>query len=308
MDGCQADGDDAGLSPPRPSRLGALRHRRVGSPGRADRLRRLWREDQRGVRRRTRSTSPPGICCAIACRAAGERYDAETGLMYLNARYYDPVFGRFISPDDLDPVLPGVGTNRYAYAENDPVNKADNNGHVAKSPSKDQDKADPAKAKDTKLAQVAAPAPLPLPLPPVAIPGTKENKQFVKQATGVLNAIGDAISRLGAAAAGKTDTSGTAATPPDPEKDDNEKETKQEDRSVEFGRNTNQEYHSTRHVEAAKMDVAKVQEAIRNDLAKTNVPIGHTISRSITVDGRTISYNAFGRSKDVVNVGRITVK
>ena len=61
----------------------------------------------------------------------GERFDPETGLLYLHARYYDPAFGRFISPDDWDPNLPGVGTNRYAYAENDPVNKADNNGHIA---------------------------------------------------------------------------------------------------------------------------------------------------------------------------------
>ena len=38
---------------------------------------------------------------------------------------------RFISPDDMDPTLPGVGTNRYAYALNDPVNKADPNGHNA---------------------------------------------------------------------------------------------------------------------------------------------------------------------------------
>ncbi len=59
----------------------------------------------------------------------GERHDPETGLIYLNARYMDPIFGRFISPDDWDPVLEGVGTNRYAYAGNDPVNKADNNGH-----------------------------------------------------------------------------------------------------------------------------------------------------------------------------------
>ncbi|MER9651848.1 RHS repeat-associated core domain-containing protein, partial [Mesorhizobium sp. M0199] len=54
----------------------------------------------------------------------------ETGLLYLNARYMDPVLGRFISPDDWDPTLPGVGTNRYAYAQNDPVNKSDANGHV----------------------------------------------------------------------------------------------------------------------------------------------------------------------------------
>jgi RHS repeat-associated protein len=59
----------------------------------------------------------------------GERPDVETGMLYLNARYYDPALGRFISPDDWDPTLPGVGTNRYAYAQNDPVNKADANGH-----------------------------------------------------------------------------------------------------------------------------------------------------------------------------------
>jgi RHS repeat-associated protein len=59
----------------------------------------------------------------------GERVDPETGLNYLNARYYDAALGRFISPDDWDPTLAGVGTNRYAYAGNDPVNKSDANGH-----------------------------------------------------------------------------------------------------------------------------------------------------------------------------------
>lgn len=37
---------------------------------------------------------------------------------------------RFISPDDWDPTMPGVGTNRYAYSGNDPVNKSDPNGHI----------------------------------------------------------------------------------------------------------------------------------------------------------------------------------
>jgi RHS repeat-associated protein len=59
----------------------------------------------------------------------GERTDPETGLNYLNARYYDAALGRFISPDDWDTTLAGVGTNRYAYAGNDPVNKSDPNGH-----------------------------------------------------------------------------------------------------------------------------------------------------------------------------------
>jgi hypothetical protein len=37
---------------------------------------------------------------------------------------------RFISPDTMDPTIEGVGTNRYAYSGNDPVNKSDPNGHA----------------------------------------------------------------------------------------------------------------------------------------------------------------------------------
>jgi RHS repeat-associated protein len=59
----------------------------------------------------------------------GERHDAETGLLFLNARYYDPVLARFISPDTYDPQKPGVGMARYTYALNNPVNMADPNGH-----------------------------------------------------------------------------------------------------------------------------------------------------------------------------------
>jgi RHS repeat-associated protein len=58
-----------------------------------------------------------------------ERYDAETGLQYLHARYYDPLLGRFLSPDTLDPIEDGVDINRYAYAHNDPINLSDTNGH-----------------------------------------------------------------------------------------------------------------------------------------------------------------------------------
>jgi RHS repeat-associated protein len=59
-----------------------------------------------------------------------ERYDAETRLQYLHARYYDPDLGRFLSPDTWDPILAGVDINRYAYAANDPVNLSDPNGHL----------------------------------------------------------------------------------------------------------------------------------------------------------------------------------
>ncbi len=58
----------------------------------------------------------------------GERKDAAAALHYLNARTYDPGLAMFVQPDWLDPTVPGVGTNRYAYAGNDPVNLSDPGG------------------------------------------------------------------------------------------------------------------------------------------------------------------------------------
>ena len=50
--------------------------------------------------------------------------DDDTGLYYLNARYYSPKWRRFISPDDtsyLDPENVN-GLNLYCYCGNDPIN------------------------------------------------------------------------------------------------------------------------------------------------------------------------------------------
>ncbi len=47
--------------------------------------------------------------------------EATTGLVYLNARYYDPVASRFISPDPLmNPTDPKT-LDAYRYADNNPV-------------------------------------------------------------------------------------------------------------------------------------------------------------------------------------------
>jgi RHS repeat-associated protein len=67
-------------------------------------------------------------------RYRGYYYDRETGLYYLNARYYNPEWRRFISPDDtsyLDPENVN-GLNLYAYCYNDPVNYADPSGNDSK--------------------------------------------------------------------------------------------------------------------------------------------------------------------------------
>ena len=61
----------------------------------------------------------------------GYRYDTETGLYYLNSRYYDPETGRFINADDVsnigaDGML--LGHNLYAYCDNNPISRIDVNG------------------------------------------------------------------------------------------------------------------------------------------------------------------------------------
>lgn len=66
-------------------------------------------------------------------RYRGYYYDEDTGLYYLNARYYNPEWRRFISPDDtsyLDYKTPN-GLNLYCYCNNDPINYADPSGHLA---------------------------------------------------------------------------------------------------------------------------------------------------------------------------------
>lgn len=63
-------------------------------------------------------------------RYRGYYYDEETGLYYLNARYYDPEIGRFISPDSLNYLSPESinGLNIYAYCKNNPVMHIDPSG------------------------------------------------------------------------------------------------------------------------------------------------------------------------------------
>lgn len=58
-------------------------------------------------------------------RWRGLPYDAETGLYYVRARYYDAETGRFLSEDPIG--LDG-GINQYAFGGNDPINHRDPSG------------------------------------------------------------------------------------------------------------------------------------------------------------------------------------
>ena len=59
-------------------------------------------------------------------RYRGYFYDEETGLYYLNSRYYDPATGRFLNADIYVSTGQGLGGyNMYAYCRNEPVFRKD---------------------------------------------------------------------------------------------------------------------------------------------------------------------------------------
>lgn len=68
-----------------------------------------------------------GIAARNPIRYRSYYYDEATKLYYLNARYYNPEWRRFISPDDTAYLELGTpnGINLYVYCNNDPVNYAD---------------------------------------------------------------------------------------------------------------------------------------------------------------------------------------
>jgi RHS repeat-associated protein len=73
---------------------------------------------------------PNGVVLAASARGnpylfTGRAYDAESGLYYYRARYYDYATGRFLQPD---PTGYGDGLNLYSYCANNPFNFSDPSG------------------------------------------------------------------------------------------------------------------------------------------------------------------------------------
>ena len=66
-------------------------------------------------------------------RYRGYVYDDETGLYYLQSRYYDPVTGRFINSDSIQ-IASNTNnvlmSNMYTYCANNPVRHVDPNGEL----------------------------------------------------------------------------------------------------------------------------------------------------------------------------------
>lgn len=77
-----------------------------------------------GEERYSQNSTPTGQ------RFTGQRWDEGLGLYDYNARYYDPVNGRFISADTIVPDHAGPQSlNRFAYVVNNPIKFTDPSGH-----------------------------------------------------------------------------------------------------------------------------------------------------------------------------------
>ncbi len=71
----------------------------------------------------------------------GHIKDSATGLNYMQARYFDPLIGRFLSTDPIgfSPKRPEM-FGRYTYVNNDPVNGVDPTGMVVELTGSDADR------------------------------------------------------------------------------------------------------------------------------------------------------------------------
>ena len=77
------------------------------------------------------SSQPNHIANVNPIRYRGYYYDTESGLYYLQSRYYDPVTCRFINADNqLTTGSDMTGLNLFAYCGNNPVNRIDPDGEA----------------------------------------------------------------------------------------------------------------------------------------------------------------------------------
>lgn len=76
---------------------------------------------------------------------------------------------------------------------------------------------------------------------------------------------------------------------------------------VNFGRNSNQVYHTFRHIDDLGISRASVQNAVHADLRQIapSIRVGQTVNRVVSVDGESLQYTVYRLSSGELNIGRI---
>jgi RHS repeat-associated protein len=251
----------------------------------------------------------------------GERSDAETGYLYLHARHYDPVLGRFLQPDTLDPDIAGVDVNRYAYAANSPILYSDPNGHSFGAPSDnpggpvDFGGEPPGSAVGSSSPSIAQGSSAEVLGPALIGAGLVTGNP-------VLFGIGLAIT-FGVAVGLIAGSDSNVSAEPDSEIGDDakdasesadDKDEKSESKSqqpVTFGETNKAREHAERHMKEAGMsekDMNKVKDAITEDVrSKGFVEPGKDVKGSVTVDGKEFSYSGQAQPDGTANVGSVAL-
>lgn len=86
----------------------------------------VWRWNSDAFGKGLADENPSGVFqFTFNQRFPGQQYDAETGLHYNNARYYDPRTGRYITSD---PIGLAGGLNTFLYAAGSPLSTIDPSG------------------------------------------------------------------------------------------------------------------------------------------------------------------------------------
>ena len=84
---------------------------------------------------------------------------------------------------------------------------------------------------------------------------------------------------------------------------------KLQNRTVQFGNNPNQVYHTFRHVDDMGLNRNMVRSSVINDLKRIgNIPVDKPVNRIINVSGDKLQYTVFKRlenGKYIYNIGRI---
>ena len=82
------------------------------------------------VKRAIMKAPPPRVTITPQKTGAGGQREAEAGLYFYNARFYDPALSRWVQPDLIipEPYNP-LAYDRYQYVYSNPIRYTDSSGH-----------------------------------------------------------------------------------------------------------------------------------------------------------------------------------